>query len=411
MVVSANLLPNGRQQFSDGNGKPYASGQVFFYVPTTTTFKNTWSDPEKANLNVNPVLLDANGEAVIFGDGEYRQILKDVNGNQIWDQISIQYVTVGGDLSGTLPNPTVNPDLFIAQFDTDKNPPVDADRFLALDSGDALSPIYFLWSQIKSAMQTALQTIFDLRYAQSTNIGLGFSALKVATTSDTQVSIQVDKLVAFTSAGNAFVGNALNLTGSLAVSGVNGLDTGAEAVSTWYNVWAIYNPTAGTWASLLSLSATAPTMPTNYTYKVRVGAIRNDASSNLWRTLQYGARTQIVIGTNPTKTPIMATGSAGSVTAPTWVAVAVAGFAPPTAMTIQFTGFKGDDQLIIVAPNANYGNQSDATNPPYLSKHRDDSNVDSESSQVSMLLESASIYWAATNSNCTLAANGWVDNL
>src|SRR5207245_1052250 len=121
-------------------------GSLYFYIPSTTTFKTTWQDPDRVSVNTNPVVLDANGEAVIFGDGEYRQIVKDVFGNTIWDALTLQFVTVGGDLSGQLPNPTVNPTVFLSQFSTNKNPPVDNDRFLSLDSANALSPIYFLWS-------------------------------------------------------------------------------------------------------------------------------------------------------------------------------------------------------------------------------------------------------------------------
>lgn len=408
MVVSANLLPNGRQQFSDGNGKPYAGGSVFFYVPTTTTFKNTWSDPEKSSLNTNPVLLDANGEAVIFGDGEYRQILKDVNGNQIWDQISIQYVTVGGDLSGTLPNPTVNPDLFINQFDTNKNPPVDADRFLALDSGNALAPIYFLWSQIKSAMQTALQAIFDLRYAQSTNIGLGYSNLSITVTSDTQVNIKVDKIVGFNSSNAAFVGNGLNLTANISASGANGLDTGAAAISTWYYVWAIYNSTSNTWASLLSASATAPTMPSGYTYKVRVGAIRNDAAGKLIRTLQYGNTVQVVLGVNPASALLaMIVGSSGAPYTPTWTAVPVAAFVPTTAFAIKMI-MLGSVDGVVVAPNNHYGALNSTTAPPF-SGLDGDTNPGGELS-VTMILEGANVYYAAASGG-GLYAVGWIDNL
>ena len=71
------------------------------------------------------------------------------------------------------------------------------------------------------------------------------------------------------------VSKSLGITGS----GVNGLDTGTEAASTWYHIWCI-GKSDGTIDTLLSLSATAPTMPTGYTYKAYLGAIYNDAASN-----------------------------------------------------------------------------------------------------------------------------------
>ena len=72
-----------------------------------------------------------------------------------------------------------------------------------------------------------------------------------------------------------------NLTVLITAGGANGLDTGAEAASTWYYVFVIYNATTATVAGLLSLSATAPTMPAGYTYKALVGVVRNDGSSNI----------------------------------------------------------------------------------------------------------------------------------
>ena len=46
-----------------------------------------------------------------------------------------------------------------------------------------------------------------------------------------------------------------------------GLDTGTVANSTWYYIWAIYNPTTDVAGYLLSASASSPTMPSGYTYK------------------------------------------------------------------------------------------------------------------------------------------------
>jgi hypothetical protein len=86
--MPAVLLPNGMQQFIDGNGAPYAAGTVDFYIPSTTTRKNTWQDPDKVTLNANPVVLDAAGRATIYGTGQYRQVLKDSLGNTIWDKLT-----------------------------------------------------------------------------------------------------------------------------------------------------------------------------------------------------------------------------------------------------------------------------------------------------------------------------------
>src|SRR5262249_22295716 len=54
--------------------------------PLTTTPKQTWQDAGQTILNTNPITLDANGCAVIYGTGVYRQIVKDSLGDTIWDQ-------------------------------------------------------------------------------------------------------------------------------------------------------------------------------------------------------------------------------------------------------------------------------------------------------------------------------------
>jgi hypothetical protein len=63
-----------------------AGGSVAFYVPNTSTFKQTWKDAAQTQLNQNPVPLDANGCAVIYGSGIYRQVLQDSLGNIVWDK-------------------------------------------------------------------------------------------------------------------------------------------------------------------------------------------------------------------------------------------------------------------------------------------------------------------------------------
>jgi hypothetical protein len=98
--MTATLLPNAKQQFLDSNGRPLAGGTVYFYIPNTSTFKNTWQDAGETVLNTNPVVLDANGQAIIYGDGQYRQVVNDVHGNLIWDKLTSSYVSQS-DLSST----------------------------------------------------------------------------------------------------------------------------------------------------------------------------------------------------------------------------------------------------------------------------------------------------------------------
>jgi len=81
---------------------------------------------------------------------------------------------------------------------------------------------------------------------------------------------------------------SVDLTVDITASGANGLDTGAEANSTLYAVWAIYNPITDTIAGLLSASFTNPTLPSGYTKKGLISMVRNAASGNFEEFYQYG---------------------------------------------------------------------------------------------------------------------------
>ena len=109
--------------------------------------------------------------------------------------------------------------------------------------------------------------------------------LKIDCSSNTQVIVRSG-----TSVGSDDGKKVLTLTGDktldITTSGVNGLDTGAEAGNTWYYVYLIWNPTTALVNGLLSASATAPTLPSGYTKKRLIGAVRNDGSSNFLRFKQ-----------------------------------------------------------------------------------------------------------------------------
>jgi len=236
-----------------------------------------------------------------------------------------------------------------------------------------------------------------------------------ATGTSANVSISADELILEDPNNNYLTLRDLSLTINTANSGANGLDTGALAASTWYSMWVIYNPATATVAGLISLSSTAPTLPSGYTYKARVGWIRTDETANKYPLgfTQVGRRVQyqVASGSNLTGLPIMASGTAGSLSTPTWVAIGVSNFVPPTAAVI-FVEIGAGQTGVMIAPNNSYGKVGStlnakppigcvwnyiAGNPCFVS--------------VPMILESTNIYWASGHSSNAAYAQGWEDNI
>ncbi|WP_434723058.1 hypothetical protein [Mesorhizobium sp. RIZ17] len=241
--------------------------------------------------------------------------------------------------------------------------------------------------------------------------------LKIATTSIAAVTITADQLVLEDTLGNTYRASSVNVSYATGSAGVNGLDSGTVTASNWYHEWVIFNPTTTTLASLISLSSTAPTMPAGYTFKARVGASYYDASAKLRFKVQYDRRAQIVVGTNPSTALIAASGTSGSPTVPTWTAVAVGGFVPPTAATVRLalSGFSANpNAYIIAAPNNSYGAATSSTNPPPLQapvKNSGEAIGIYSTTQGEFMLESTNIYYASASTGSALAVVGWEDNL
>lgn len=71
-------------------------------------------------------------------------------------------------------------------------------------------------------------------------------------------------------------------------SGNGGLDTGTIANSTWYHVYLIERTDTGITDILVSLSASAPTLPASYTLYRRIGSIQTDGSAHWQAFKQIG---------------------------------------------------------------------------------------------------------------------------
>lgn len=168
-----------------------------------------------------------------------------------------------------------------------------------------------------------------------------------------KVDITADDIVLKNSGGLSYLAEAVSLTANMSASGANGLDTGAEAPSTWYYLWVIYNGT--TVASLISTSngsSTSPTLPTGYTYKALVGAVYNNSGSDFVRFWQTGRRVHTTL-TN------LFTAKAASV-ADTYQALTggeatlLASAVPPIAKTVLLTlGASTTQNSIAVAGDTN----------------------------------------------------------
>lgn len=130
-------------------------------------------------------------------------------------------------------------------------------------------------------------------FISGVNSQLGFiNGLTLARVSTTTYSVATGAARNEDAGTAALVSLGTALTKSLsawAAGNNNGsLDTGTITLNSWYHVHLIQNLSTGAVDVLLSLSATAPTMPSGYTARRRIGSIRTDASSQVTAFVQNG---------------------------------------------------------------------------------------------------------------------------
>lgn len=162
---------------------------------------------------------------------------------------------------------------------------------LAEDASPSLTADFLLSYDTSAAAVKKVKpgTITDAAIAATTVIPtLGdslLSALVVANNAGTPNS-KVDVTANRISIGGVVL-SSVSLTADITASGANGLDTGVEALSTWYALFVITNDSGTLVASLLSTSQT-PTLPSGYTKYRRVAWVRNNAASNFLPFRQEG---------------------------------------------------------------------------------------------------------------------------
>ena len=226
---------------------------------------------------------------------------------------------------------------------------------------------------------------------------LSFSALSLsATGAGAGVSVTAGEVLLRSAGGVPKLASAVSLTVDTSTVGANGLDTGTLAASTWYAVWVISN--GSTTAGLVSLSSTAPTMPSGYTFKARVGWIRTDGTANKFPLpfLQAGevVEFQPASGTNLTAHVDVASGNASN------AAVSLANFMPPTALV-----FRAKARYAALN-NCSVG--STATSQAYSFDMG--SGPSAVITPFELLLTNRTIYYTGAN-GAAITSIGWRDNL
>lgn len=213
-----------------------------------------------------------------------------------------------------------------------------------------------------------------------------FSGLKI-TANNLSVTISSNYVSLFN--GTTFyTAAAPSITISANTIGANGLDTGSLATN-WYSVWIIYNPTTTTVAGLLSLSATAPTLPSGYTFQARVGWVRAASGSALVATYQYGNSASY-------KSPVNLSSSGG--------AISTATSAPTTAGFVSGTIYQsgGSSNVALYAPDGS---------TTITSVNSGNTAIFSSYAQFNVAIPTQIISWSIPGGSGTLYVDGWTDNL
>lgn len=71
-MADAAVLYNPVVRFTDSNGDALSGGKVFTYEPGTSTLKTSYQDQALTTPHANPIILDSNGEEVVWLDGLYK---------------------------------------------------------------------------------------------------------------------------------------------------------------------------------------------------------------------------------------------------------------------------------------------------------------------------------------------------
>jgi hypothetical protein len=139
-----------------------------------------------------------------------------------------------------------------------------------------------------------------------------------ASHADHQVDVDATEIMLQDASGIPLMVSSVNLTIDITASGANGLDTGSEDTSKWYDIYVASN--GSTTIGQLSVEGGTFTPPAGYTYSAKVSAVYNNAAGDFESIAQYGDRVCTVY-TNPFWNGTALSGVSGTVDLSAWIPV------------------------------------------------------------------------------------------
>jgi hypothetical protein len=216
------LVAGGKAHFHDSQGDPLQGGLVYFYTTLTSSAKNTYSEYTGTTANTNPVELDSRGEADIYllGDAAYKMVVKDSDGVTIYTRDPV---------------------------------------YGLVDDSFLITPATF-----RQTIQAPLRNHFA-----------GLTLSNNASDATNDIDIAVGECA--DSTGTYLIKLTSSITKRLDAAfavgtGNGGLSTGSIANDA-YHLHVIKRLDTGVVDVIFDVSATAPTLPTNYTIFRRLGAV------------------------------------------------------------------------------------------------------------------------------------------
>lgn len=116
-AVQVDVLWSGLR---NNSGQPLAEGKVYTYSAGTTSNKAVYTDQAATTPAANPLILDANGRAQVYANGEYKFRIDDSDDNTIQTLDNLVYQspaiaaptdwtpTVGAGVAMTVSSVTIN---------------------------------------------------------------------------------------------------------------------------------------------------------------------------------------------------------------------------------------------------------------------------------------------------------------